>query len=287
MSMPKPKPVDNGTPPPADGLPDGAPAELKSVPKSVSDWALTQANKARDANAELVKARADLVAAQREREVAERTVADLSRRPREGTEGRPRNGEVSREHTREFEATRRERTPLKIDPWNDSDIGRVIEEFIDGRLTESQKVLWDGYLEDRETLWNAMSQQQGLGTMMAMEAGALLRSDPNLTVKDLFELTGEAKRFDFSLEKAYEAKYGRRNLEHDMNSRLESERTKIREEERAKALEDLNRSGLPPAPVLGGSNPMPRRGNEARPKNYADATRQAYDNSRGKLLEPR
>ena len=265
------KPADGVVKTPAEGLPEDAPQELRrgAVPKSVSDWALTQANRARDAGKKAADLEAQLTTERTAREAAERRLAEQVRRPAERpAEAPPVDGAPKPQ----FRGIAR-KSRIKWDPWNDS--VEALEAQLDARDAETATALWESYLSQRDVDQTEINNRIGVGVVMSAESAWLFKNT-ELTVPQVYELLNEARAYGYSPIKTYEARYG----EQDRAKQLEADRAKIREEERERVRAETAAAGnggqgSVPAPVLGGSHPVPRRRGDTRPANYSQATERA------------
>ena len=272
--MSQERPAENAVRTPAESLPDDAPQELRrgAVPKSVSDWALTQANRARDAGKKASDLEAQLASERSAREAAERRLAEQVRRPADpavpaAPESRPAFRGIQR------------KSKIQWDPWNDS--VDKLEAQLDARDAETATALWDAYTQQRETDTTEINNRIGVGVVMSAESAWLFKNT-NLTVPQVYELLNEARTYGYSPIKTYEARYG----EQDRAKQLEAERERIRAEEREKLRTEMG--GSPgqtlAAPVLGGTNPVPRKRGEQRATTYAQATQNALAERGGAIF---
>jgi len=278
--MPEPKPPAAGASP-GDDLPQ----ELKGkTEKEIRDWTLTAYNRARDADARAKRLEADLARERDARSSAERTIADLSRRPA-GGDGDDRRNQSVRTDT----SAPSEEAPT-LDPW-DSQSTTKFTQWLSAEFGRRDRRLWDAYMADRDTIWKTLSHQQGLGTLLAIESASLIREHPELTIKEILDLTGDAGRFNYSMVDTYNARFQGKITDSAIEKARAEERAKVVEEFKAKGFNlELPPPDKPPAPVMGNmGGRVPRHTGApagARPKTYADATRQAWDSGKDRMFTP-
>ncbi len=159
--------------------------------------------------------------------------------------------------------------------------------FIDGRITSEAQRFWQAYQEDQKTREAQHRWEFGLSTYWSAQIPSLMRQDPSLTMEGVQKLFDRARATGiWDLQKVY--------LDLNGDRLREADRVQMRAEEAKRVEEDwkkthpeatLSSTGSPlPPPVMGPGGPIPRGRVKVTPTSYGQATREGYDEFKGKIV---
>lgn len=174
-------------------------------------------------------------------------------------------------------------TQVQIPPsedWDPFDKASY-ERYLDRKLQEMQNRLLQQYQADQQQKMAAIQYWSAIQARWVPQIAHLMRADPNLKPDDVYKLISHAVQTGtWDLDQAYQSLYRDRLLE--------QEKQRMYEEARKQALEELKKSmSNAPAPPVYGVGPVPLRPPEGPPpRNYREATQQALEEYRGKIITP-
>ncbi len=243
---------------------------------------------------EASEAKAETVRAQKVAEDAQRRISELERETQYLTRlmTTPAAGQVNPAYTQPYgQVPPTSPVPIagtpqveEFDPWD----SEKATDYIKGKIAQAQNEMLQFYNTDQGQRDKQRQWEFGLSTHWSGQLAQLLTRDPQTNVQQLFDRARQTGVWD--LERVYTDVYG--------DKLREAERTRIREEERAKVETEYQAraaalspnggttSGSPfPPPVMGAPGAIPRaRPVETVPKNYGQATREAYKDFAGKIV---